>query len=349
MRVILIASGASLAVGLFWVPVFSSDVYAYAAYGEMARLGLDPYTLQSIPSGNPLLTAALWQWKPAIPPSVYGEALVQFSRWIVTASHALPVAATLNIFRIASCAAFLYCVAAVARLGGDDVAGRRAALTLGCNPVALWAAIEGHNDTFMLAIVVAGLIVSLRYARFGVLLATLGALIKAPALLAGAALASNDLFTKRSIKALTGFLVGCALVAATSQPLIFGVTHNFAPHGHYAPYVSIQALGYVPTIALVGLVLWRLRAFGDGIDRWCVAALALWALIPNPYPWYSLWILPIAAFARDERARGAIIAVSMAALLRYLPDSVGAPVGAYALVLGAIATAAYVPLFRRSA
>lgn len=349
LRSILFASGLSLAAGMLWLPLFSSDVYAYAAYGEMARVGLDPYVLQPLPSGDTLLAAALWQWQPAIPPCVYGEAFAQLSRAIVTMTHALPLAVTLNAFRIATCAAFLYCIAAIARIAGDDVAGRRAALFLGCNPVALWATIEGHNDALMLSVVLAGTVVSSTYQRFGALLVTLGALIKAPALVGAAALAANDLFSKRSIKALTGFLVGLALVAALSQSLIAGVTHNLAPHGRYAPYASVQALGFIATFAMIALVLWRLRAFDETIDRWCVGALALWALIPNPYPWYSLWILPSAALACDARVRNAVLAVSAAALLRYIPDSVGTPPSALALGLGALATAAYLPLFRRTA
>jgi hypothetical protein len=349
MRSILMAIGASLAAGMFWTPLFSSDVYAYAAYGEMARLGLDPYIPQTIPANNALLTAALWQWQPAIPPCVYGEAFVQLSRSILAATHALPLTLTLNAFRLISGAAFLYCVAAIGRLGSDELAGRRAALALGCNPVALWAAIEGHNDTLMLAIVLGGILLSMHYARFGVLLATLGALIKAPALLAGAALAIQDVAATRSIKALTGFLVGCALVAAISQRLIASVRDNLAPHGHYAPLASVQALGLAPAVVVVAFVVWRVGAFKASIDRWCVAALALWALIPNPYPWYALWVLPIAALATDSRVRYAAIAITSAALLRYIPDSVGTPAAAFSFALGALATVAYLPLFRRTA
>jgi len=49
-------------------------------------------------------------------------------------------------------------------------------------------------------------------------------------------------------------------------------------------------------------------------------ALALWLIIPNPYPWYALWILPVAFIAFRERISWAIIAATLTIFVRYLPD-----------------------------
>jgi hypothetical protein len=80
------------------------------------------------------------------------------------------------------------------------------------------------------------------------------------------------------------------------------------------------------------------------IDRWCMLALAAWITIPNPYPWYALWMLPLAAFARDRRVIVTTLTVTSAALLRYLPDAAAVPTGAESLALGALALSAYAPL-----
>ncbi|MBV8689773.1 MAG: hypothetical protein JOZ59_06690, partial [Candidatus Eremiobacteraeota bacterium] len=49
-------------------------------------------------------------------------------------------------------------------------------------------------------------------------------------------------------------------------------------------------------------------------------ALALWLIIPNPYPWYALWILPVAFIAFNERISWAIVVATLTIFARYLPD-----------------------------
>ena len=109
------------------------------------------------------------------------------------------------------------------------------------------------------------------------------------------------------------------------------------------PLASVQALG-LPVAALAVLVLWRTRSMTTPIDRWCMVALAAWIAIPNPYPWYALWLLPLAAFAHDRRVRrdhthrderGAAA----------LPAGCGRiPVIRVSLVYGVIAVTAFAPL-----
>ena len=330
-RVTLACAAATMLAGALWLPIFSSDVYAYAAYGEFARLGANPYAHPVIPQGSPLLDAALWQWRPAIPGCVYGPGFITIAQAIVTMTHALSLSLTLNAFRLLSCIALLACGAIVPR---------RQAFFLCCNPVALWAAIEGHNDTLMVFAVLAGIAVSTIYPRVGVALATLGALIKAPALAAGAALGFH--------RSIVGFLVGVAIVVLATGPLVIGISNGVAAHGHYLPLASVQAVSPILAAALGTLVLLRMRVMTDPIDRWCLAALALWPAIPNPYAWYSLWILPIAAFSRDRRVAYTTIAVSGAAMFRYIPDAVALPHGLLAILLALPATVAYAPLFTRA-
>ena len=338
-RFTLLCAAATLAVGFLWLPIFSSDTYAYAAYGELARLGLNPYANIVPPDGNALLAAALWQWKPAIPACVYGPAFVWMSQTILTFTHSLSIAATLDAFRVLSCLCLLAC---------GTLLPRREAFFLCCNPVALWSAIEGHNDSLMVLVVLMGISLAHRYARLGAAVATLGALVKAPALAAGAAMGITAILERRSFAPITGFILGCAILALAVAPLIDGIGSGVATHGAYAPAASVQALSPVIAALLAIAVLLRLRTTTTWLDRWCIIALTLWLAIPNPYPWYSLWILPIAAFAGDRRIAFCALAVSAVAMLRYIPDAIGAPVGAEAIALGIIATVAYLPLFSRA-
>ncbi|HTU69752.1 MAG TPA: hypothetical protein VMF11_05475 [Candidatus Baltobacteraceae bacterium] len=336
----LLAGALALVAGWFWLPLFSSDVYAYGAYGEMARIGLNAYAPAGR-SSDTLIAAANWQWRPEnVPICVYGPAFVAIAHAIAGALRGFGVLAVLDGFRMLACAALLLSGYLAALLGGA-----RAAAFIVCNPVALFAALEGHNDTLALAAVLLGIVIARRAPALGAAAVALAASIKLPALAASLAFALDRILARRNARAvLGGTIVGIAAVVTASRGLIGGVRSGIVSHGHYLPLASIQALG-LPVAALVCVfVLVRARSMGTPIDRWCTIALAAWIAIPNPYPWYALWLLPLAAFAHDRRARVTVLAVTSAALLRYLPDAAGLPSPLLSLGYGAIAVTAYVPL-----
>ena len=275
-----------------------------------------------------------------VPICVYGETFVALARLLVTVLHGFDTVAVLTSFRVLSCTALVLCGYLAGLLGGA-----RAATFIACNPVALFAAIEGHNDTLMAAAVLFGIVVARRAPAIGATIVALAASIKLPALAASVALAFDRILERRDARAvLGGTVVGLAIVAAASRALIEGVRSDLAPHGQYAAFASIQELG-IPVAALAALfVLTRVRAMTTPIDRWCMLALAAWIAIPNPYPWYALWLLPLAAFAHDRRVTTTVLTVTGAALLRYLPDAAAVPIGAESFALGALALSAYAPL-----
>jgi uncharacterized membrane protein YccC len=64
------------------------------------------------------------------------------------------------------------------------------------------------------------------------------------------------------------------------------------------------------------------RQFVRGnLDGAIAIALAVWFALPNPYPWYALWILPVAFLAWESRAAWAVVAASLLAVLRYYGDA----------------------------
>jgi alpha-1,6-mannosyltransferase len=348
---LLAASACALAFGLFWLPLFSSDVYAYAAYGEMVRVGVNPYARVTLPGNDVLITAAQWQWSGSLPVCVYGVAFVAIAAAIVGALHALEPAAQLQAFRVLSCASFLLCAYLLARTGrnaeSDRDRGRGAALFFALNPVAVWSAIEGHNDTLMLAVTLAGVALYRRHAFAGALVATLGGAIKLPAVISGAALALPDIVQNRRRFPLFGVLAGALLVALASVPIIAGTTTDLAPHGHYAPLASVQSLHPLLAVALAIAALWRIRTAASVVDRYCLLALTAWLAIPNPYPWYALWLLPLAAWTTDRRIALTTLAVTSCAMLRYIPDATALPNPITHVALGLADLLAYTPLLRR--
>lgn len=330
MRTTLFASACALVALLCAVPLLSSDVYAYAAYGEMARLHLSPYAHHALPH-DPFVAAAYWQWSGTLPICVYGEGFVAVARAIVTLGAPFGVAATLDAFRALACVSLLLC----AWLTRDP----RAAAFITLNPVALVITAEGHNDTLALACVLAGAALLRRFPFAGAAIAAAAASIKAPAL------APAWVFALRGRRAFAGACAGTLVALAASAALLAGVRGTLAPHGVYAPFASAQSLSPLIAIALGIAVLARALGEREAIDRWTLVALALWLAIPNPYAWYALWLIALAAFSRNRRVVVTVLAVAAASVLRYIPDAVAVPHAAEALALGIAAALAYVPLF----
>jgi len=223
--------------------------------------------------------------------------------------------------------------------------------------------VEGHNDTIMLAIVLAGFaLLRRRSDLLGACVVALGALVKVPALLAAGGLAVNAIVKqKASARTLSGLAAGIALVALLSIPWAQGVRHGVLPHGVYEPLASPQgfivslARLIVPNAALAGALASVIAAIGmtilaaigfrrlrdRGADAWCYFALAAWIAIPNPYPWYTVWVIPLGAIARDARLRAAILAVAFTSFMRYTPDAVDIPGPALNLALSAVTLLPY--------
>ena len=327
-----LACGAALAVPV----VFSSDVYAYAGYGDLALHGLNPYAHARIVLHDPLLDAVQWQWGNPPPMCVYGPAFVWLAREVVQFTLPLGAAAPLWGFRAIACIALVTCAplayAAFAPFG--ERVRRVAAAGIALNPIAIWSCAEGHNDALLLAVVLAGFALAQRGRVFaGALTVALSALVKAPGLIAAALFAVHAWHDPgRRLRVAGGAVLGAGIVAALAIPLEYGVQTHLAGAGHYFPQYSLQALlayalpapfAYaiilVPCAAAALYGLWLVASGELRGAQWI--ALGAWCAVPNPYPWYALWILPVAFVAwRTPQAR-AIIAASLLAALRYYAEA----------------------------
>ena len=101
-------------------------------------------------------------------------------------------------------------------------------------------------------------------------------------------------------------------------------------HGGYFPQVSLQGLVFAAmgalgaggaTLVAIAVAICAAAALGSasvagslrGGDRqgcWIVLALAAWLLVPNPYPWYGIWLVAAGALAPESRAAKAAVWVA---------------------------------------
>jgi len=325
-------SALACAAALLFPVVFSSDVYAYAGYGDMALHGISPYAHAGITVRDPLLDAMQWQWGNPPPMCVYGPAFVWLAQGIVAMFLPLGAAAPLWAFRALACIALVACAplayAAFAPLPRTTRLAAAAGIAL--NPIAIWSAAEGHNDTLALAIVLGGFALVARSRVFaGALVVALSALVKAPGAIAAVALAVAS-WPERSrfARAAGGAALGAAIVAGLAIPLEYGVRAHLAPQGHYFPQFSLQYVSIPLTAVVAALLLWA--STGSAIlrylrmthgERVAFAVMALWIAVPNPYPWYAVWLLPAAFLAWRSYAGWALIAASLLIGLRYYGDA----------------------------
>mgnify|MGYP001247403649 CR=1 FL=1 len=335
LRAIAMLSALACGCALAFPVVFSSDVYAYAGYGDMALHGINPYAHALIAVREPLLDAMVWQWGNPPPMCVYGPAFVWLSKSIVALFLPLGVAAPLWAFRVFACAALVACAplayAAFAPFGRSR--SLLAAAGIALNPIAIWSCAEGHNDAIVLALVLAGFALAARSRTFlGATIVALAALVKAPAFAAAAAFVLHVWKRPQRLAVLCGAALGTVIVIAIAAPLEYGVRAHLAPAGHYFPQFSLQyALSQVVPLpiavtlvfavcAVLALSGMRKLYLSDASGATAIA-FAAWLAMPNPYPWYALWILPVAFLARSANEMWALIAASLLVVFRYYGDA----------------------------
>jgi alpha-1,6-mannosyltransferase len=163
-------------------PLFSRDVFSYAAQGEMMSHHINPYnygpgTLGSGPYVTPV--DGLWLNTPA----PYGPLFLLLAGWSATLSfhHALITVIFLRFQSVAGLALIAYCIPKLARSFGHDAGPAFVMAVL--NPLTLLALVGGaHNDSLMVGLLLAGITAArAKHPVWGVILCALAASIKVPA------------------------------------------------------------------------------------------------------------------------------------------------------------------------
>ena len=310
--------------------MFSSDVYAYAAYGALAATHQNPYLHRLFPPAQLVdahWTAAIgYEW-PSLPACIYGPAFVLFSQAVVVATH-FDLAHALFVLRVVEIAAFATALA----LAPNPLL----AVVVGLNPVVISTVAEGHNDALILLASVLAFVLARRSQAWGGALAGMSMLLKATGGVVACALAYAVGDRRFTWAALAGIAVAATVQLAAIRSwgghLPLAAT-DFVGTPQAAIAIALRGL---LALALVGCTIYH-AGRGARARALATAALAMWALYPNDYPWYGMWLCVIAAFTLDAPEGAVLIALSFTSILRYLSDVYGYAPAAPWLEVAAVA------------
>jgi hypothetical protein len=338
---------------MFGPPIFSRDVYSYAADGLMVSRHLAPnhYGPAAL-GGSHFVEAVSPVWLYTRSP--YGPSFLRIAGWAVPMSH-YNLLVTVMLLRLVAVFGVVLIGISLPRLASAHGRDPSQAFWLGvCNPLVLIHFIAGaHNDALMVGLMVAGLaLAASKRPVAGILVCVVGATVKAPAAIAAVFIVAEvvrGLPPNRRLKALVrltgislaGFVtvtwatqLGWGWVGALGVP---GVNRSLLTPATFLAYLVSRVIGHggavlnaTRSLALllsaVGVLylLWRAPKFGT--VRACALALALVvALGPVVLPWYALWAIVVIAAGGDEFERGYAIFASVVLLAVLEPSGSAMP------------------------
>jgi hypothetical protein len=337
-------------------PLFSRDAYSYAAQGEMMSRGISPYLFGPAVLGVNAFSGLVDKlWASATSP--YGPVflwLAGVNATVVRHNELLGVVG-FRILALVGVVMIAVFVPRLARSYGRDPSVAFALAVL--NPLVLLHLLAGaHNDALMIGFLVAGLLAA-RKGRpvLGVLLCTLGAMIKIPAFIGvvyiGWSWLGDDAPWRARLRpTVTASLIAVVVMTGVSQMvgLGWGWVSALSNPGTVRSWIdpptaiglwaakAFSALGLgnhqhlllscardtgLSIAAVIGVrLLWRAR--GAGLLR--AMGLTLMAVVflgPSVQPWYLAWSVVILATVAEHRLRVLVIALSCVACFFDLPGA----------------------------
>lgn len=327
---------------LVTLPLFSRDLFSYVAQGRLMTQGIDPYTsgVATLPGWFALGVDPMW----ADTPSPYGPLylLVEGAAVRLAGPDSPELAiAILRLLSVASVAVIAVFAIRLARQRGLSVP--LTAWVVAANPLTLVLFIvSGHNDSLMLAFILASLSFAQTGRRITAVVLMAGAIaVKPIALIALPVLAllwlRNDAGWRERVRgwlwtgaSAIGIVVAIGLLAGVGVGwipalLVSGsVQHWYAPMSLVAAATSgvVQLTGNDPAAAVavvkmiaLGLagvaaaVLMLTRRAIDPLVRLAGTFLLFVLASSAIHPWYVLWVLAIAVVARPWRRAHVHLAV----------------------------------------
>lgn len=336
-------------------PLFSHDIYSYAAQGEMMSHHIDPYQFgpNVLGIGAPYQRLVDQIWGNA--PAPYGPLFLQLAGFMVDLSfhNELATIVLLRLLEVGGVVMIAIGVPMLARSYGRDPG---AAFVLGAlNPIVILELVGGaHNDALMVGFLVLGVAVARRGRPvLGILLCTLGTAIKVPAAIGilyigwtwlgtgvpwrerirsviTAGLVSLGIMALLSVMAGLGWrwvlnldtpaTVTSWLAPATGIGLLLTrIVHGVGIHiaGHYIRSLT-RVLGLTAAAVLGVWFLWNSDRFG--MLRSMGATLVLVVVLgPVVQPWYLSWGFVALAPVASARLRPWLVGFSMATAFIGLP------------------------------
>jgi alpha-1,6-mannosyltransferase len=327
-------------------PIFSRDVYSYAAQGEMMSHHINPYnygpyTLGAGPYVNPV--DPLWLNTPA----PYGPLFLLMDGFFASVSlhHVLTTVILLRLSAIAGVALIAACIPALARSFGKDHGSVYVMAVL--NPLTILMLVgAAHNDALMLGLLVAGVTAArYRHPVWGVLLCALAAAIKVPAAIGvvyiGWEWAGSGVPWRQRVRPLlaagaiaSAVVLGLSLASGLGIGWIMNLDTPGTVRSWLAPATGVGMLlsGAFHAVGLTGVpmttVLSATRVLGlaaaAGIsvylllrsDRFGalramgISMLLFVALGPVVQPWYLTWGVVLLAPVAVGKLRAILVALS---------------------------------------
>ncbi len=337
-------------------PLFSRDLYSYAAQGWMVAHHLNPYTYgPSVMGQGPFVGLTDQLWRNVGSP--YGPVFLTFAGWIVQASRQDVLASVegLRLLALLGTVAFVAAVPAIARSFGRD--GATAFSLVALNPLVLLHLVGGgHNDALMLGFLLPGYLLARRgHPVAGILVCAVGAAVKVPAMIGPVYIGWEWAGQGRGVRervwpvakamALTlATMAGLSALAGLGWGWIAGLTNPDTVRSWFSPATAV-GLSLGKLVALVGLgdhthalltlargtgfalagvigVVLLLRSEQIGPLRalgWSLIAVV--ALSPVVQPWYMVWGIVFLAPVAERGVRRLIVGYSAVACFLGLPGA----------------------------
>ncbi len=335
-------------------PLFSRDVYSYAAQGEMVSHHMNPYLYGPFELGNNAFTAPvdpLWGNAPA----PYGPMFLQVDGFFarITFHNELATIVLLRLLALIGVLLIAACVPRLARLYHRDGAELFTLMVL--NPVTIFHLIGGaHNDALMMGLLVAGLTMAKeKRPVVGIALCALATAVKAPAALGILYIGWSWLGTGIPIKdrirpVVTAGLIGVGVleffsyvsglgwgwitilgtpgvVRSWASPTT-GIAFLITGIAHLA-HVDVGVGGVLSVCRFLGIVvaavsgLWLLlNSDRIGTLKALGTTLLIFVLLgPVVEPWYLSWGLILLAPVALGQLRSLVIGLSMVTAFVELP------------------------------
>jgi hypothetical protein len=341
---------------LIIAPIFSRDVYSYAAQGEMVSHHMNPYLYGPFEMGNNSYTAPvdpLWGNAPA----PYGPLFLQIDGFFakVTFHNELATIVLLRLLAFAGVLLIAFCVPRLAGLYHRDKAEMFTLAVL--NPVTILHLVGGaHNDALMLGLLLAGITAAKEKRPIvGILFCALATAIKGPAglgiLYVGWTWLGNGVPVRDRIRpVVTAGLIGLGVLGFFSfvSGLGWGWIGNLGTPGvvrsWMAPTTSLALLvNWVAHFAGIGLSLGGVLSVTRFLGLLAALIVGIWLLLnsdrigtlkalgltmllfvilgPVDQPWYLAWGLILLAPVALGRLRSFIIGLSMVTAMIELPGA----------------------------
>ncbi len=335
-------------------PIFSRDVFSYAAQGEMVSRHINPYNYGTSilgvgPYPNPV--DPLWYNTPA----PYGPLFLMIAGFLATASlhHELWTVVLLRLFSLAGVALIAWCIPKLTRAYGRDVGPVYVLAVL--NPLVLLTLVgAAHNDSVMVGLLLAGITAAkYKHPVWGVVLCALAAAVKVPAALGivyvGWEWMGPGIPWRERVRPLvTAGIISGAIMLALSEisGLGMGWVGNLATPGTVrswlAPATGIgmgltdllhvvglnvsqggvlsvtRVLGLTAAAAISAYLLWNSDRIGS-LRAIGISLLLFVVLGPVVQPWYLTWGVIMLAPIAVGRTRSVLLVLSMTAPFIGLP------------------------------